>query len=72
MGLSPTFSNSGSANLNVAIGAGTPAIGLGGGRDGRGGRRGNPDEWADINAMMRSAKHVAMLAIALGSGEPAL
>ncbi|MGI9204167.1 MAG: M20 family metallopeptidase [Woeseiaceae bacterium] len=72
LGLSPTFSNSGSANLNVAIGAGTPAIGLGGGRDGRGGRRGYPDEWADIDAMMRAAKHVALLAIALGSGEPAL
>ncbi len=68
MGLSPTFSNSGSANLNIAIGAGTPAIGLGGGR---GGARGNPDEWADINAMMRSAQHVALLAIALGSGRPA-
>ena len=69
IGLSPTFSNSGSANLNVAIGAGTPAIGLGGGR---GGQRGNPDEWADINAMLRAAKHVALLAIALGSGEPAM
>lgn len=68
MGLSPTFSNSGSANLNIAIGAGTPAIGLGGGR---GGARGNPEEWADINAMMRSAHHVALLAIALGSGDPA-
>ena len=68
MGLSPTFSNSGSDNLNIAIGAGTPAIGLGGGR---GGDRGNPTEWADINAMMRSAHHVALLAIALGSGEPA-
>lgn len=69
IGLSPTFSNSGSANLNVAIGAGTPAIGLGGGR---GGQRGNADEWADINAMLRAAKHVALLAIALGSGEPAM
>lgn len=68
MGLSPTFSNAGSANLNIAIGAGTPAIGLGGGR---GGDRGNPSEWADVNAMMRSAHHVALLAIALGSGEPA-
>jgi acetylornithine deacetylase/succinyl-diaminopimelate desuccinylase-like protein len=68
MGLSPTFSNSGSANLNIAIGAGTPAIGLGGGR---GGSRGNAEEWADINAMMRSAQHVALLAIALGSGDPA-
>ncbi len=64
IGLEPTFSDAGSANLNIAIAAGTPAIGLGGSR---GGRRGYPDEWADINAMMRSAEHVALLAIALGS-----
>jgi len=68
IGLEPTFSDAGSANLNIAIAAGTPAIGLGGSR---GGRRGYPDEWADINAMMRSAEHVALLAIALGSGKRA-
>ena len=68
IGLTPEFSNSGSANLNIAIGAGTPAIGLGGGR---GGQRGFIDEWADVNAMMRAAQHVALLAIALGSGAPA-
>jgi acetylornithine deacetylase/succinyl-diaminopimelate desuccinylase-like protein len=68
IGLEPAFSDAGSANLNIAIAAGTPAIGLGGGR---GGRRGYADEWADINAMMRSAEHVAMLGIALGSGDPA-
>jgi acetylornithine deacetylase/succinyl-diaminopimelate desuccinylase-like protein len=68
LGLEPTFSNTGSANLNIAIAAGTPAIGLGGSR---GGERGYPGEWADINAMMRSAEHVALLAIALGSEQPA-
>lgn len=68
IGVSPTFTDAGSANLNVAIAAGTPAIGLGGER---GGRRGFADEWADVCAMMRSAKSVALLAIALGSGEPA-
>ena len=68
LGLAPTFSNTGSANLNIAIAAGTPAIGLGGSR---GGDRGYPGEWTDINAMMRAAEHVAMLAIALGSGNPA-
>ncbi len=57
LGFSPTFTNAGSANLNIAIAGGTPAIGLGGGR---GGRRGHPDEWADINAMMNAAEHVAM------------
>ena len=50
MDLQPTFSNAGSANLNVALAGGTPAIGLGGGR---GGQRGSLDEWADRAAMMR-------------------
>ena len=64
LGFEPSFSDTGSANLNVAIAAGTPAIGLGGSR---GGDRGYPGEWTDINAMMRAAEHVALLAIALGS-----
>ena len=68
MGIEPEFSDSGSANLNIAIAAGTPAIGLGGSR---GGQRGYDDEWADIDAMMRTARHVALLGIALGSGRPA-
>lgn len=68
IGLEPRFSDSGSANLNIAIAEGSAAIGLNGSR---GGRRGYPDEWADIDAMMRSARHVGLLAIALGSGEPA-
>jgi acetylornithine deacetylase/succinyl-diaminopimelate desuccinylase-like protein len=68
LGFEPAFSNAGSANLNIAIAAGTPAIGLGGSR---GGERGYPGEWADINAMMRSAEYVALLAIALGSETPA-
>jgi len=68
LGFSPTFTDAGSANLNIAIAGGTPAIGLGGGR---GGRRGYMDEWADINAMMKAAEHVALLGIALGSGAAA-
>jgi acetylornithine deacetylase/succinyl-diaminopimelate desuccinylase-like protein len=68
MGIEPEFSDSGSANLNIAIAAGTPAIGLGGSR---GGQRGYVDEWADIDAMMRAARHVTLLGIALGSGRPA-
>ena len=68
LGFEPSFSNTGSANLNIAIAAGTPAIGLGGSR---GGDRGYPGEWTDINAMMRAAEHVALLAIALGSESPA-
>ena len=68
LGLEPTFSNAGSANLNIAIASGTPAIGLGGSR---GGERGYSGEWTDVNAMMRAAEHVALLAIALGSETPA-
>jgi hypothetical protein len=49
--------------MNVAIGGGTPAIGLGGGR---GGQRGYPDEWADIPVMIRAAKHILLLAATLG------
>lgn len=63
LGYDPSMSESGSANLNVAIGAGTPAIGLGGSR---GGDRGQPTEWADINGLMRTAQHVLLLAATLG------
>jgi len=58
LGYEPRLSDSGSSNMNVAIGAGSPAIGLGGGR---GGARGQPEEWADIPAMVRAARHVALL-----------
>ena len=63
LGYEAGMSESGSANLNVAIGAGTPAIGLGGSR---GGDRGLASEWADIPGMMRTAKHVLLLATVLG------
>jgi len=63
LGYDPTMSESGSSNLNVAIGAGTRAIGLGGSR---GGDRGLPTEWADIDGMMRTAKHVFLLAATVG------
>lgn len=62
LGFDPVLGSAGSANLNVAIAGGTPAIGLGGER---GGRRGYPDEWADIPAMARSAKHIVLLAATL-------
>jgi len=63
LGYEPSMSESGSSNLNVAIGAGSPAIGLGGSR---GGERAEPGEWADIDAMMRTAEHVLLLAATLG------
>jgi acetylornithine deacetylase/succinyl-diaminopimelate desuccinylase-like protein len=65
LGYEPNLSESGSANLNVAIAGGTPAIGLGGSR---GGDRGMPSEWADVDGMMRTAHHVLLLAATLGSG----
>ena len=64
-GLDPELNAAGSANLNVAIAQGTPAIGLGGDR---GGERGHPGEWADISVLHGTARHVALLALAMGSG----
>jgi len=49
--------------MNLAVGNGTPAIGLGGSR---GGNRGEPGEWADVPAMIRTAKHVVLLAATMG------
>ena len=63
IGLSPTLGNAGSANMNVPIAGGTPAIGIGGER---GGERGNPGEFADIPSMLRTAKHVFLLGLTLG------
>lgn len=63
LGLTPKLSALGSSNMNIAIGGGTPAIGLGGER---GGARGEPGEWADVPQMMRTAKHVLLLAVTMG------
>ena len=63
LGISPQLGIAGSSNLNVAISGGTLAIGLGGER---GGGRAEPSEFADIPAMLRSAKFVARLAAVMG------
>jgi acetylornithine deacetylase/succinyl-diaminopimelate desuccinylase-like protein len=63
LGVDPQLGNAGSSNMNVALGQGIPAIGLGGSR---GGARGFADEWADIPAMVRSAQLVFLLAASLG------
>lgn len=60
LGTAPSLSNAGSANLNVAIAGGTLAIGI---SSERGGRRGFPDEWADIPVLQRTAKNVFLTAI---------
>jgi acetylornithine deacetylase/succinyl-diaminopimelate desuccinylase-like protein len=64
LGLDPVLGNAGSSNMNVPMGSGIPAIGLGGER---GGERGFAGEWADIPAMVRSAKLVFLLAASLGT-----
>ena len=63
LGITPRLTALGSSNMNIAIGGGTPAIGLGGER---GGARGEPDEWADVPQMIRTAKHVFLLAVTMG------
>ena len=63
LGITPQLGIAGSSNLNVAIAGGTLAIGLGGER---GGGRAEPGEFADIPAMLRSAKFVACLAAVMG------
>jgi len=63
LGLEPQLGNAGSSNMNVPLGAGVPAIGLGGSR---GGDRGFAGEWADVPAMVRAAQHVLLLAVGLG------
>ncbi len=64
LGVTPQLGNAGSSNLNVAIGGGTLAIGLGGER---GGARGEPGEFADIPSMLRTAKVVALLAVVMSA-----
>ena len=63
LGLEPRLNDAGSSNMNVAIAGGTPAVGIGGER---GGARGEAGEFADIPSMMRTAKHVALLALVMG------
>ena len=53
LGYAPELGNAGSANLNVPLGQGAVAIGIGGNR---GGQRGFPDEWGDIPQMMGPGK----------------
>jgi len=66
LGSTPNLSDAGSANLNVAIAGGTPAIGI---SSERGGQRGFADEWADIDVLQRTAKHVFLMAVVLGGAQ---
>jgi acetylornithine deacetylase/succinyl-diaminopimelate desuccinylase-like protein len=63
LGVEPTFSNASSSNMNVSVGAGTLAIGLGGER---GGDRATATEWASIPVMINTARHVALLGFIMG------
>ena len=60
LGIEPRLSNASSSNMNVAVGAGTLAIGIGGER---GGGRATPEEFASIPVMMDTARHVALLGV---------
>jgi acetylornithine deacetylase/succinyl-diaminopimelate desuccinylase-like protein len=62
LGMEPELSNSSSASVRVATASATPAIVLGGAS---GGASGTLDEWADVTTMVRSAKHVVLLAATL-------
>ncbi|MCC3860174.1 M20 family metallopeptidase [Pseudemcibacter aquimaris] len=64
LGNDPRMSNAGSANLNVSIAGGTLSIGI---SSSRGGRRGYPEEWADITVMQRTAKNVFLTAVTIGN-----
>jgi acetylornithine deacetylase/succinyl-diaminopimelate desuccinylase-like protein len=63
LGYDAELGNAGSSNMNVALGQGSPAIGIGGER---GGQRGFADEWADIPQMVRTAKFLVLLAATMG------
>jgi len=63
--LQPTLDNAGSSNMNVAIAGGTPAIALWGER-GDAALIGTLEEFADIPALVRSAKVVLLLAVTMG------
>ena len=64
LGYEGRLGNAGSSNMNVALGQGSPAIGIGGER---GGQRGFADEWGDIPQMMRTAKYLVLLAGTIGA-----
>jgi acetylornithine deacetylase/succinyl-diaminopimelate desuccinylase-like protein len=63
LGYDAELGNAGSSNMNVALGQGSPAIGIGGER---GGQRGLADEWADIPQMVRTATFIVLLAATIG------
>ena len=68
LGYEANVSNFGSSNTNVSVGGGTLSICLGGrpGSD----LRGTEEEYADVDALMRTAKQVYLLAASLGSCGP--
>jgi acetylornithine deacetylase/succinyl-diaminopimelate desuccinylase-like protein len=59
LGLSTQILKTGSSNMNIPIASGSMAIGLNGER---GGRRGHEDEWADLDALITTAKIVYLIA----------
>jgi acetylornithine deacetylase/succinyl-diaminopimelate desuccinylase-like protein len=62
LGMEPKMRDATSASTRVAFAGGTPAIVLGTDRDEA---HGSPDESADLQSMVRSAKHIVLLAATL-------
>jgi acetylornithine deacetylase/succinyl-diaminopimelate desuccinylase-like protein len=60
LGYEPEVSQKGCCNMSVPVSHGRLAIGVHGER---GGQRATAEEWASIPAMMRTARHVALLAL---------
>jgi len=62
LGMEPSIRNGSAPSVRVAVAGGVPAIVLGSER-----REafGSPDEWADVPSMVRSAKHIVLLAATL-------
>jgi acetylornithine deacetylase/succinyl-diaminopimelate desuccinylase-like protein len=61
LGYEPTLSDLGCCNMRVAIGGGTLAISLHGGR---GGDRGTATEWASIPSLLNAARQIILLSAA--------
>lgn len=58
LGIEPVMSDRGSSNMNIPLSHQHLAIGINGDR---GGKRGYLDEWADVDALIRSAKVIFLI-----------
>jgi acetylornithine deacetylase/succinyl-diaminopimelate desuccinylase-like protein len=66
LGYQPELSAFGCCNIRVAVSGGTLAVGVHGET---GGGRGTPDEWASVPGMLATARHIVLMAAAVGGLE---